>query len=52
MNVKHSLRHYISDLGSEVALSFNLRELFQLKSGTLSVEDFHAKVRLHMERAS
>ena len=55
-NFKLSLLHppiyYLSDMGSEVALSFNLRELFKLQSGTLSVENFRAKIRLHVERAS
>ena len=40
-NFKLSLLHpsiyYLSDLGSEVALSFKLRELFKLQSGALSV---------------
>ena len=55
MNFKHSLRHmpiyYLSDLGSEVALSYKFRELLMLKSGTLFVEDFRAKLRLHVKRA-
>ena len=40
-NFKLSLRHmpiyYLSDLGSEVTISFKMRELFKFQSGTLSV---------------
>ena len=50
LSLLNLLIYYLSDLGSEAALS--LRELFKLQSDTISVEDFRAKIRLHVERAS
>ena len=44
--------YYLSDLGSQVAVSYKLRELFMLQNDTLLVEDFRAKIRLHVERAA
>ena len=52
LSLLNLLIYYLSDLGSEAALSLKLRELFKLQSDTISVEDFRAKIRLHVERAS
>jgi hypothetical protein len=52
LSLLHSPFYYLSDLGSEVAVSYKFRELLMLKSGTLFVEDFRAKLRLHVERAA